>query len=40
MISPVHFLMCNVLLSMFLGIVLLVRKISSRHLTIPVRYRL
>lgn len=40
MISPVHFLMCNVLLSMFLGIILLVRKISSRHLTIPVRYRL
>ena len=37
MISPVHFLMCNVLLSMFLGIVLLVRKISSRHLASRAR---
>ncbi len=40
MISPVHFLMCNVLLSILLGILLLVREIDSRHLAVPVRYRL
>lgn len=40
MISPVHFLVCNVLLSILLGILMLVRKVGSRHLSIPVRYRL
>ena len=40
MISPVHFLFCNLFVSALLGILLLVRKIGSRHLTIPVRYHL
>lgn len=40
MISPVHFLFCNLFVSALLGILLLVRRIGSRHLSIPVRYHL
>lgn len=40
MISPVHFLLCNLLVSALLGVLLLVRRLNTRHLSIPARYRL
>ena len=40
MISPVPFLFCNLFVSVLLGVVLLARRLNTRHLSIPARYRL
>ena len=40
MISPLSFLMCNIVVSILLGMVLLIRKAAGRHLTAKARYRL
>lgn len=40
MISPIHFLICNGIISILLLMLLLVRKICRRHLIISMRYHL
>ena len=32
MISPIHFLFCNLVISILLGVLLLIRRLGGRHL--------
>ena len=40
MISPIHFLFCNLVISILLGVLLLIRRLGGRHLAATARYRL
>ncbi len=40
MTFPIHFLICNVLISIFLGLILFSKKILKKHITLKTQYHL